>query len=50
MFKSLAERNINIIAIAQGSSEMNISLVIPRLDISKALQAIHDEFKLSAPS
>ncbi len=47
VFKALAEKNINIIAIAQGSSEMNISMVIPRRDISQALQAIHDEFNLS---
>ncbi|WEU40494.1 MAG: aspartate kinase [Candidatus Odinarchaeum yellowstonii] len=47
IFKAIAEKNINIIAIAQGSSEMNISMVIPRKDIAPALQAIHDEFKLS---
>ena len=46
VFSSLARKQVNIIAIAQGSSEMNISMVIPRKDISSALQAIHDEFKL----
>jgi aspartate kinase len=46
IFSSLARENVNIIAIAQGSSEMNISLVIGRKDLEKALQAIHAEFKL----
>ncbi|MHA1409567.1 MAG: aspartate kinase [Candidatus Odinarchaeia archaeon] len=46
IFNALAEKNINIIAIAQGSSEMNISIVIDKKDLKPALQAIHDEFNL----
>ncbi len=47
LFESLGRNGINIIAIAQGSSELNISFVINKLDESKALNAIHDSFFLS---
>lgn len=45
-FASLGAGDINIIAIAQGSSERNISLVIHETDVPKAVQHIHDVFKL----
>ena len=35
------------VAIAQGSSERNISAVIPQVDVSKALNALHEAFFLS---
>ena len=41
VFQSLGRHKINIIAIAQGSSELNISLVINKNDLSKALNVIH---------
>lgn len=41
VFQSLGKNKINIIAIAQGSSELNISLVINRDSISKALNVLH---------
>lgn len=44
---SLAKANINIRAIAQGSSERNISLVVNNCDINRALQAVHASFYLS---
>lgn len=47
LFESLGKNGINIIAIAQGSSELNISFVIEKQDESKALNAIHDSFFLS---
>jgi aspartokinase/homoserine dehydrogenase 1 len=47
VFQSLGKNGINIVAIAQGSSELNISVVIPKEDESKALNAIHDAFFLS---
>ena len=47
MFQALGKNGINIVAIAQGSSELNISAVIPRIDESKALNALHDAFFLS---
>jgi len=43
-FHALGRNGINIIAIAQGSSETNISAVISAQDESKALNAIHDAF------
>lgn len=47
LFKSLGKNGINIAAIAQGSSELNISFVIKKQDETKALNAIHDAFFLS---
>ncbi len=47
MFNSLGVNGINISAIAQGSSELNVSAVIDRSDISKALNALHDTFFLA---
>jgi aspartokinase len=38
---ALGQRNINIIAIAQGSSEVSISLVVDARDNEAALKAIH---------
>ncbi|MCX6149880.1 MAG: bifunctional aspartate kinase/homoserine dehydrogenase I [Ignavibacteriales bacterium] len=47
VFQSLGKNGINIVSIAQGSSELNISVVIPKEDEAKALNAIHDAFFLS---
>lgn len=44
---SLANANINIRAISQGSSERNISVVVNRSDINRSLQAVHAGFYLS---
>jgi bifunctional aspartokinase / homoserine dehydrogenase 1 len=45
-FSVLGRENINIIAIAQGSSETNISFVVSSQDMKKALLAVHQEFAL----
>jgi len=42
VFSALGEKDINIIAIAQGSSEVSISLVVTASDAEGALVAIHD--------
>lgn len=47
LFSALGKNGINIAAIAQGSSELNISTVISKIDEEKALNAIHDAFFLS---
>ncbi|MCG6913087.1 bifunctional aspartate kinase/homoserine dehydrogenase I [bacterium BMS3Abin03] len=47
IFQALGKNGINIVAIAQGSSELNISTVISRNDETKALNALHDAFFLS---
>ncbi|HTF82239.1 MAG TPA: ACT domain-containing protein, partial [Cytophagales bacterium] len=44
MFKALGTNGINVIAIAQGSSEYNLSVVIKKSDLSKALNALHEGF------
>jgi aspartokinase/homoserine dehydrogenase 1 len=44
VFGALGRNGINIVAIAQGSSELNISAVIREEDEQKALSALHDEF------
>jgi len=44
VFHALGRNGINVVAIAQGSSETNISAVISSADESKALNAIHDAF------
>lgn len=47
LFSALGVNGINVIAIAQGSSELNISVVIQSHDESKALNALHQAFFLS---
>lgn len=47
LFQALGQNGINVVAIAQGSSELNISVVINRADESKALNALHEAFFLS---
>ena len=46
-FTAVADVNVNIVAIAQGSSELNISLVVEQAEVHKAVQAIHDAFHLT---
>src|SRR5258706_8932143 len=47
MFSALGKNGVNVVAIAQGSSERNISTVIQQTDVSKALNVLHDAFFLS---
>lgn len=47
MFSALGKNGVNVVAIAQGSSERNISAVIPQIDAAKALNALHEAFFLS---
>jgi len=47
MFQALGRNNVNVTAIAQGSSELNISAVISQADLQKALNALHEAFFLS---
>lgn len=44
MFSALGRNGVNIRAIAQGSSEKNISAVIRSADIKKAINVLHEEF------
>jgi bifunctional aspartokinase / homoserine dehydrogenase 1 len=44
MFTTLGHNGINIHAIAQGSSERNISAIISSKDVRKAVNTLHEEF------
>jgi aspartokinase/homoserine dehydrogenase 1 len=44
LFSALGRNGVNIRAIAQGSSEYNISVILSRADLSKAVNAVHDAF------
>jgi len=44
LFSVLGKNGVNIVAVAQGSSEINISIVIAKTNISKALNALHNVF------
>ncbi len=47
-FAAMGRENVNLIAIAQGSSESNISFVVEEQAVKKALIATHKEFGLDA--
>lgn len=46
VFGMMAENEVNIRAIAQGSSELNISFIIKKTDTKKAIEALHSGFRL----
>jgi aspartokinase/homoserine dehydrogenase 1 len=45
-FAALSHAHVNVIAIAQGSSELNITVTIRQSDVARALPALHQEFQL----
>jgi aspartate kinase len=47
IFTAISRERVNIIAIAQGSSELTISIVVGREGLDKAVRAIHEECGLS---
>jgi aspartokinase/homoserine dehydrogenase 1 len=47
VFSALAAHGINIIAIAQGSSELNISFVVEEDEAADASRAVHSAFQLA---
>ena len=44
LFQALGDAAVNVLAIAQGSSEMNISFVVYRKDREQTLHVVHDAF------
>jgi aspartokinase len=50
VFGALSTAGINVIAISQGSSERNISLVVTEADAPEAVRAIHRAFRLDQPA
>ncbi|MGV8137839.1 MAG: bifunctional aspartate kinase/homoserine dehydrogenase I [Mangrovibacterium sp.] len=47
LFNTIGKNGINIIAIAQGASELNISWVVKKGDLRKTLNVVHEAFFLS---
>ena len=47
VFTSVAKKDVNVIMIAQGSSELNLAFVVKDSDCNAAVQALHDEFELA---
>ncbi len=47
VFSALGRNGINVVAIAQGSTERNLSVVIGRKDLKKAMNVLHESFFLS---
>ncbi|HEX8153846.1 MAG TPA: ACT domain-containing protein, partial [Thermoanaerobaculia bacterium] len=45
-FSALSGEKANVLAIAQGSSELNITVAVSEGDVARALTALHDEFQL----
>ena len=50
VFGALGAERINVIAISQGSSERNISLVVAESDASSAVRSLHQAFRLERAS
>jgi aspartokinase/homoserine dehydrogenase 1 len=47
VFTALSQSGINVVAIAQGSSELNISFVVGGTEAPAAQRAVHDAFQLA---
>jgi aspartokinase len=43
IFTAISRQQINIIAIAQGSSELTIAIVVHRAGLEQAVRAVHEE-------
>jgi len=43
VFQAISQQDVNIIAIAQGSSELTISVVVRRDGLERAIRAVHQE-------
>jgi aspartate kinase len=50
LFSAVAERNVSVIAVAQGASELNICFAVPSAAANDVVQAVHDEFCGETPS
>jgi aspartate kinase len=47
IFTAISRERVNIIAIAQGSSELTIAIVVNRTGLEKAVQAVHAECRMA---
>ena len=50
IFTAISRHHVNIIAIAQGSSELTIVVVVRRDGLEQAVRAVHEECGLGAPT
>jgi aspartate kinase len=50
IFTSIAKNDVNVIMIAQGSSELNLAFVVNDVDCEKAVRTLHQEFGLDKSS
>ena len=46
VFRAVADAGVNVIMIAQGSSEVNISFVVAQAEAERSVVSIHREFRL----
>lgn len=47
VFGAVANNNVNVMMIAQGSSELNLAFVVKDQDCEAAVRALHEEFRLA---
>jgi len=47
VFSAVQKRNVNVIMIAQGSSELNLAFVVKDNDCKPVIEALHEEFELA---
>ena len=47
VFGAVEKKKVNVVMIAQGSSELNIAFVVNDSGCKSVVQALHDEFKLA---
>ena len=47
VFGAAAKKQVNVMMIAQGSSELNLAFVVKDSDCKSMVQSLHDEFQLS---
>ena len=50
IFTAISREQVNIIAIAQGSSELTIAIVVHRDGLDKAVRAVHEECRMGQVS
>jgi len=49
IFSCMGSINVNVIMISQGSTEYNVSFVLKRDSVRRAVESLHEEFSLSGP-
>jgi aspartate kinase len=49
IFSRMGSINVNVIMISQGSTEYNVSFVLKRDSVRRAVESLHEEFSLSGP-